>query len=78
MCYKERPTTISEEETKSVHVAYIRSSRKSIARGSTQLQISHCTTHNVLHKSLQIYFYKAQLLQVLKAEDKPRRKEFAE
>ena len=68
---------ISEEEIESVRVAYTRSPRKSIRRASTQLQIPRSTIHKVLHRNLQLYAYKVQLLQALKPEDKPRRKEFA-
>ena len=65
------------EEIESVRVAYTRNSRKSIRGASTQLQITHSTIHKVLHKNLQFYAYKVQLLQALKPEDKPRQKEFA-
>ena len=65
---------ISEEEIESARVAYARSPRKSIRRASTQLQIPRSTIHKVLHTNLRLY---VQLLQVLKPEDKPRRKEFA-
>ena len=68
---------ISEEEIESVRVAYTRSPRKSIRRASTQLQIPRSTIHKVLHRKLRLYAYKVQLLQALKPEDKPRRKEFA-
>ena len=68
---------ISEEEIESVRVAYTRSPRKSIRRASTQLQIPRSTIHKVLHRNLRLYAYKVQLLQALKPEDKPRRKEFA-
>ena len=68
---------ISEEETESVRVAYTRSPRKSIRRASIQLQNPRSTIHKVLHRNLRLYAYKVQLLQALKAEDKPRRKEFA-
>ena len=65
------------EEIESERMAYIRSPRKSILGASTQLQIPHSTIHKVLHRNLQFYAYKVQLLQALKPEDKPRRKEFA-
>ena len=68
---------ILEEEIESVRVAYTRSSRKSIRRASTQLQIPRSTIHKVLHRNLPLYAYKVQLLQALKPEDKPLRKEFA-
>ena len=44
---------------------------------STQLQILRSIIHKVLRKNLRLYAYKVQLLQDLKSEDKPRRKEFA-
>ena len=68
---------ISEEDIESVQVAYTRSLRKSIRGASTQLQILRSTIHKVLQRNLRIYAYKVQLLQALKSEDKPRRKEFA-
>ena len=71
-----RPQT-SEEEIESVRVAYTKSPRKSIRGGSTKLQIPRSTIHKILHKNLQLYAYKVQLLQGLKPEDKPRRKKFA-
>ena len=54
---------ISEEEIKSVRVAYTRSPKKSIRGASTQLQIPRSTIHKVLHKNMQLYAYKKQLLQ---------------
>ena len=68
---------ISKKEIKSVQVAYTRSPRKSIHGPSTQLQIPRCNIRKVLHRNLRLYAYKVQLLQALKPEDKPRRKEFA-
>ena len=68
---------ISDEEIKSVQVAYTRSPRKSICGASTQLQIPRSTIHKVLHRNLPFYAYKVQLLQALEPEDKSRRKEFA-
>ena len=68
---------ISEEEIESVQVAYTRSSRKSIRRASTQLQIPRSTILKVLHRNLRLYAYKEHLLQALKPEDKPQQKEFA-
>ena len=65
------------EEIKSVQVAYARSPRKFIRGASTQLQIPRSTTHKVLHRNVRLYACKMQLLQTLKPEDKPRRKEFA-
>ena len=65
------------EEIESVRVAYTRSPRKSIRRASTQLQIPRSSIHKVLQRNLRLYAYKVQLLQALKPEDKPRRKEFA-
>ena len=51
------------------------------SQASIQLQIPRSTTHKVLHRNLRLYAYtlynKVQLLQALKPEDKPRRKEFA-
>ena len=67
---------ILEEKIESVRVAYTRSPRKSICGASTQLQIPRSTIHKVLHRNLRLYAYKAQLLQALKPEDKPRQKKF--
>ena len=64
------------EEIESVRVAYTRSLRKSIRGASTQLQILRSTIHKVLQRNLRLHAYKVQLLQALKSEDKPRRKNF--
>jgi len=58
-------------------MAYYRNPRKSIRRASKQLQIPRSTIHKVLHRKLRLTAYKVQLLQALKPEDKPQRKEFA-
>ena len=68
---------ISKEEIESVRVAYTRSTRKSIRRASTQLQIPCSIIHKVLHRNLRLCAYKVQLLQARKPEDKPRRKKIA-
>ena len=68
---------ISKEEIESVRVAYIRNPKKSIRGASTQLQIPRSTVYKVLHKNLQLYAYKVQLLQALKPENRARQKEFA-
>ena len=60
-----------------MRVAYTRTPRKSICRASTQLQIPRSTIHKVLHRNVRLYAYNVQLLQALKPDDKPRRKEFA-
>ena len=70
-----RPQVL-EEEIESVRVAYTRSPRKSIRRASTHCR-SHAPLFTVLRGNLRLYAYKVQLLQALKPEDKPRRKEFA-
>ena len=67
---------ISEEEIESVRVAYTRSPKKYILGASTQLQIPCSTIHKVLHRNLQLYAYKVQLLQFLKPEDKLQQKKF--
>ena len=63
---------ISEEEIESMQVAYTRSPRKSTCGASMQLQIPHSTIYKVLHRNLQLYAYKVQLLQALNPEDKPQ------
>ena len=65
------------EEIESVRVAYTRSLKKSIRGASTQLQIPRSAIHKVLHRNLWVYAHKVHLLQALKPEDKPWRKEFA-
>ena len=65
------------QEIESMRVAYTRSPRKSICGDFTQLQIPRSTIHKVLHRNLRLYAYKVQLLQALRPEDMPRRKEFA-
>ena len=67
----------SKEKIESVQVAYTRSPRTSICRASTQLQIPHSTIHKLLHRNLQLYAYKVQLLQASTPEDKSEQKEFA-
>ena len=64
------------EEIESVRVAYTRSPKKCILGASTQLQIPCSTIHKVLHRKLQLYAYKVQLLQFLKPEDKLQQKKF--
>ena len=63
------------EEIESVQVA--ETPRKSIRGAFTQLQIPRSAIHKVLHRSVRLYAYKVQLLQALKPEDKPHRKECA-
>ena len=60
------------EEIESVRVAYTRSRRKSMCVASTQLQFPRSTIHKVLHRNVQLYAYKVQLLQALKPQGKPR------
>ena len=62
---------ISEEEIEFVQVAYTRNPRKFIRGVCTHLQIPRSTIHKVLHKNLQLFACKVQLLQALKSEDKP-------
>ena len=63
----------TEEEVESEHSAHTRCPRKSIRRGFSQLHMPRST----IHRSFRVYAYKVRLLQVLKPEDWPRRKEFA-
>ena len=62
---------IAEQKIESVRMAYIKNPTKSICGASMQLQILHSTIHKVLHRNLQLYAYKVQLLQALKPQDKP-------
>ena len=50
---------------------------KSIHPAARQLELLHSTVHKVLHKNLRLYAYKAEMLQALQPNDKPRQKEFA-
>ena len=69
---------ILQQEIEFVRMAYTtRTPRKSICGASTQLQIPRSTIHKVLHRNVRLYAHKVRLLQALKSEDKPRRKEFA-
>ena len=79
VCYREWELTDLKYQKKKLNLCelYTRSPRKSIRGASTQLQIPCSTIHKVLHRKLRLYAYKVQLLQPLKPEDKPRRKEFA-
>ena len=71
-----RPRT-SEEDIERIRQTFSRSPTKSIRTASVQLQVPRSTIHKVLHKNLRLYAYKIQLLQELKPDDKPKRKEFA-
>lgn len=51
---------------------------KSVRRASLQLQLPRETVRKVLRKRLHLYAYKVQIVQELKPNDKPRRKDFAE
>jgi len=72
-----RPS-IDEETVDAVRVAFHRSPRKSIRIASNELAIPRSTVHKVLHKRLRLHTYKLQIVQALKADDRPRRAAFAE
>ena len=50
---------------------------KSIRTAARELDLPRATVHKVLHKNLRLFAYKVQMLQALKPNDMPRRKEFA-
>ena len=72
-----RPST-SEEDIERIGQSFSRSLRKSIrSTASVELQVPRSTIHKVLHKRLGLYAFKIQLMQDLKPDYKPKRKEFA-
>ena len=72
-----RPST-SEEDIERIGQSFSRSLRKSIrSTASVELQVPRSTIHKVLHKRLSLYAYKIQLMQDLKPDYIPKRKEFA-
>ena len=72
-----RPRT-SAENIESERQAFSRSPVKSIRTTARELELPLTTVHKVLHKRLQWYAYKVQILQRLHPNDKPKRKEFAD
>ena len=76
-CNEKRPRT-SAKNVERVRQAFSRSPIKSIRTAARVLEIPHTTVHKVLHKRLRLYAYKVQMLQRLKPNDKPKRKEFAD
>ena len=71
-----QPRTCAEN-IESVRQAFSRSSMKSIRTVARELELPLTRVHKVLHKRLQLYAYKDQMLQRLKPNDKPKRKELA-
>ena len=67
----------SEEDIERIHQSFSRSLRKSIRTAFIELQVPKSTIHKVLHKKLRLYACKIQLLQALKPDDEPKRKDFA-
>ena len=67
----------SEENIERVRQVFQHSPMKSIRTAARQLELTHSTVHKVLHKNLRLYAYKVQMLQALKTNYMPRRKEFA-
>ena len=72
-----RPRT-SAENIESVRQAFSRSPVKSIRTAARKLELPLTTVRKVLHKRLQLYAYKVQMLQSLQPNDRPKRKEFAD
>ena len=51
---------------------------KFIRTAARKLELPLTTVHKVLHKRLQLYPYKVQMLQRLQPNDKPKQKEFTD
>ncbi|PSN40851.1 hypothetical protein C0J52_19540 [Blattella germanica] len=68
---------INEETVDRVRTAFTRSPKKSIRRGSHQLQIPKSTVHDILHKRLKLRAYKLQLLHHIQPNDRRLRENFA-
>ncbi|PSN29581.1 hypothetical protein C0J52_27844, partial [Blattella germanica] len=69
---------VSDENVEHIREAFQRSPRKSFRQASVQLNIPLTTVHTVLHKILRLRAYKLQLHQMIKPNDKLKRKRFAE
>ncbi|GFW03932.1 hypothetical protein TNCV_2050481 [Trichonephila clavipes] len=57
---------LSEESVVRVRDFFMRSLKKSIRRANRELAMPMMTVWKVLHKDLELHFYRLQLLQVLK------------
>jgi hypothetical protein len=71
------PQCVSDEKVENVHMAFIRSPRKSICWALRELQMARATVHKVFWKRLCLYAYKVKILQELKWEENPWRHNFA-
>lgn len=67
---KHSKNKINEETVDRVRTAFTRSPKKSIRRGSHQLQIPKSTVHDILHKRLKLRAYKLQLLHHIQPNDR--------
>lgn len=67
----------SAENISHVRQVFLWSPTKSIHTAARQWQMLRSTVQKVLHKNLQLYAYKVQLLQAFEPNDKPKQKEFA-
>jgi len=67
-----------EEIAEKTWQSFMCSPHKLIPRHRLELGIPKPIVHKVLHTKLKLHAYKIQLLQKIKAADKPKRKEFAE
>ncbi|PSN30743.1 hypothetical protein C0J52_21647 [Blattella germanica] len=74
---KHSKNKINEETVDRVRTAFTRSPKKSIRRGSHQLQIPKSTVHDILHKRLKLRAYKLQLLHHIQPNDRRLRENFA-
>ena len=72
-----RPRT-SAENIERVRQAVSRSLMKSILTAVNELVLPLTTVHKVLHKRLRLHACKAQIVQRLQPNYKPKRKEFAD
>ena len=69
----------SAEKIERIRQVFSRSPIKFICTAARELELPPTqTAHKVLHKRLQLYAYKVQMLQRLQPNDKPKQKEFAD
>jgi hypothetical protein len=71
-----RPSTL-QKDVERIKEAFSRSPQKSTRLGFLLLGIPQTTVWRVVHNRLHLHAYKVQIVQALKAGDKPRRFQFA-
>ena len=69
---------VSDGNIERVHEAFLRSSRKSVARASREFDMPKITVWKVFYKRLCFKPYKMRLVQVLTPADKVKRRDFCE